>query len=89
MAALVVENLHQWVNTPLAYIFNVMGNHTSRANDRFSGFSGGRFPFRADNFSRRTFPSLTVWCLGEKNKTLVDSFSGFDSFVFHFGGEFH
>jgi len=75
-------------------------------NDRFSEFNGGHFSFRADNFTRRIFPRLTVWCLREKTKRWLtafrgstesfsfrqrilkncsaDSFSGFDSFAFHF-----
>jgi len=41
----------------------------------------------ADNFTRRTFPRLTSWCLREKSNGLADIFSGLDSLVFHFGGE--
>ena len=41
----------------------------------------------ADNFTRRTFPRLTSWCLREKAKRSADIFSGLDGLVFHFGGE--
>ena len=47
---------------------NVMGNHTSRANDRFSGFLGGRFPFRADNFYAEDSSSFDSLVLREKSK---------------------
>jgi predicted ATPase len=43
----------------------------------------------ADSFSRRTFPRLTSWCLGEKTNGSADIFSGLDAFNFHLDGDFY
>jgi len=54
--------------------------------DRFIELYSGRFSVGRTNL-RRTFPRLTVWILGETKRS-ADSFSGLDSFVFHFDRDF-
>ena len=78
-------------NPQLYIVPYVNAKHRGFANKLLRQFFGAWqfcFSFRAENFTRRTFPRLTVWCLEKWAKRSAESFSGFDSFAFHFDRDF-